>query len=280
MAYPRLRDRCLGVMDAHRSAAALFRATPAGLVATDACLSPWRADALHGGPVAMLLASAIEGVTWHTPGSIARLTVEFLRVVRPGPLTVWANASRSGHRVQFLEAQLLEDGSPVARASAVRIRDASVGVPPVGGARAWPSPSSLPAQTEGYRSGGGAFHRDGVEVRANRALGGDAGPGWAWFRLKLPLLPDEPTSALGRACAIADFASGISNEVHPERMTYINADLTVHVFRDPVGEWILVDASTALGRRGIGVATSSLYDSSGRFGATTQSLLLDAAHPS
>ena len=47
---------------------------------------------------------------------------------------------------------------------------------------------------------------------------------------------------------------------------------TINLLRQPVGEWICLDARTHLGSNGCGVAESALYDEQGLIGRATQSL--------
>jgi hypothetical protein len=58
-------------------------------------------------------------------------------------------------------------------------------------------------------------------------------------------------------------------------VTYVNPDLTVSLHRLPIGEWVLVDARTWLEPHGVGMATGRLYDRTGEFGQSVQSLLLE-----
>lgn len=55
---------------------------------------------------------------------------------------------------------------------------------------------------------------------------------------------------------------------------FINTELTVHLFTQPVGEWVGLDARTRIGGHGVGLATSILYDASGRIGTSNQTLLV------
>jgi len=55
----------------------------------------------------------------------------------------------------------------------------------------------------------------------------------------------------------------------------INADLTVNFTRQPVGEWILLDAESWIGPDGAGLATARLADSVGYFGRAIQSLVIE-----
>jgi acyl-CoA thioesterase len=48
----------------------------------------------------------------------------------------------------------------------------------------------------------------------------------------------------------------------------------VYLARPPRGEWVCVDAATQVAADGIGLATSTLYDTSGRIGVGAQSLLV------
>ena len=52
-------------------------------------------------------------------------------------------------------------------------------------------------------------------------------------------------------------------------------DLTVYLHRQPEGEWICLDASTDVDRRGMGVAHSRLYHEGGPIGHSLQGLFID-----
>jgi acyl-CoA thioesterase len=51
--------------------------------------------------------------------------------------------------------------------------------------------------------------------------------------------------------------------------------LTVHISRYPEGEWIALSAVSTYGHEGRGLATGTLWDTSGWLGRSTQSLYLD-----
>jgi hypothetical protein len=61
---------------------------------------------------------------------------------------------------------------------------------------------------------------------------------------------------------------------------FINPDLTVHLFRLPVDEWVCLDAVTRIpaggGAGSVGLAESALFDRQGRIGRSLQSLLVSA----
>ncbi|HUF14620.1 MAG TPA: hypothetical protein VMQ46_01880 [Acidimicrobiia bacterium] len=60
-----------------------------------------------------------------------------------------------------------------------------------------------------------------------------------------------------------------------EPWVFMNPDLTVHIARYPRGEWIGLSAESTYGNGGRGVATGTLWDTSGWIGRSTQSLYLD-----
>lgn len=250
---------------------------PAGqdrFIPTEAALGPWSDQSLHGSPPTMLMAREIERFQAEQEMFVTRLTVELLRPVGRTPLVVRCRLVRPGRKVQLVEASLWSGEQEVARATALRIRRAEVDVPSNAEPPTHARPESLSEWTGGYRAGP-AYHALGVEIRTPREGQGWKAPNWAWFRLKLPLVPGEEPSGLLRICAAADFPNGISFVVDPRKTSFINPDLSVYMNRLPVGEWVLVDAKTWLERHGTGLAEGALYDTEGRVGRSIQGLLVE-----
>jgi hypothetical protein len=102
----------------------------------------------------------------------------------------------------------------------------------------------------------------------------DQGPGKVWMRPRQPILPDQQTTPLVRLVATADFGNGVSAELSFEDYLFINADLTIHLWRQPRGEWIGLDAQTLLQSGGTGVAESVLHDEQGSVGRAFQTLVV------
>ena len=59
------------------------------------------------------------------------------------------------------------------------------------------------------------------------------------------------------------------------RFTFVNPDLTVHLHRPPVGEWIGMQAESTAETNGIGLADTKLFDKNGKIGRGAQSLFID-----
>jgi hypothetical protein len=249
-------------------------------VPTDFARGPWDPNALHGGPTSALLARAIERCpTGGVDLDVTRMTVELLRPVPVAPLAVEAAVVRPGRKVQLLEATMREagTGTEVARARALRIRTASLALPEdplleVPGPP--PGPESVASERstmDDYE----AFHNTGTEHRFVAGTFADAGPVTVWIRLQVPVIAGEAPSSLERVMAAADFGNGVSRVLSWETHLFINPDLTVHLLRPAVGEWVALEARTALGPSGHGIAESALYDERGLIGRAVQSVLVD-----
>ena len=77
-----------------------------------------------------------------------------------------------------------------------------------------------------------------------------------------------------RAVAASDFCNA-SSALDWQKWTFLNADLSVSMAREPVGEWILLDAVTWIGPDGAGLAMARLADTKGYFGRCAQSLVIE-----
>lgn len=246
-------------------------------VPTRLASGPWSPDAMHGGAPAALFARELER---HDPGPasfVARLSVDLLRPVPVAPLEVVTETTRPGRKVQWLAATMLADGVEVARASALRLRvDDALDLPPLPEPEpAIPPPDASAAfEIAPMRAFGFGFWL-AVEVRQAAGSWTETGPATVWFRLRVPIVAGEDPSPLQRVAAAADFGNGVSSVLPRGQYLFINPDLTVHLHRLPVGEWVALDARTSAEQFGIGLAVSTLHDERGPIGRSLQSLLVD-----
>jgi hypothetical protein len=256
--------------------AALFQADGNRFVPTIWSRGPWDPGFLHGGPVAMLAGREMEAVPSPVEMRIVRFTMEFLRPVPVAPLTVHARQIRPGRRIQLLEVVVDGPDGEVVRAIGLRIRRAATQVPADEAVRPEPGPEELPVWTRSW-SELEAFHSHGVEIRL--LDGNSVSPGTVWIRAKLPVLEGEELTPLQRALAAADFPNGVSLRLDPARYLSINPEVTVHLHREPEGEWVHLEARTFTSPDGTGVAEGVLSDVRGRFGRSMQSLILEPRPP-
>jgi len=233
---------------------------------------PWDASSQHGGPPSALLARAIEACEPQPTQRLARLCVDLLRPVPIGELVVSTKVVRVGRRVTLIDAVVSAGGDPVARASGWRVERAGAPgppahhhdyrLPPVGEELA---PSDLGGfGTEGYLSA--------IEWRSGRGSLAELGPADVWARPRIELVAGETMSAFCRAVLVADSGSGVSSALDARSWLFINVDLTVVLFRDPIGEWILLGSRTTIEPNGSGMAETVLADQSGVAGRALQTL--------
>lgn len=233
---------------------------------------PWSPLTQHLGPPSALLVRAMERLPARAPMMFARVTVEILGPVPVAELTVTATVERPGRSVELLSATLSASGQVAARAQAWRIvrSDTRAVAVDVEEPLASPSSGQVMIRPESW----GAGYLDAMEWRSLRGSLDEPGPAVIWARQGMPLVGDEEPSGLQRLMAVADSGNGVSSRMDPRKWLFINTELTVHVYREPVGEWIALDAATAISSEGVGLASSVLHDLNGPVGRGAQALLV------
>ena len=244
--------------------------------ATELTRGPWDPGAQHAGPPAALLGREIERLPDAAEFQVGRVTCEILRSVPIAPLFVRARVVRPGRRVQLVEAELSDEaGEPLMRASAWRLRTAPLEIPAAAMAAAAPPPGpEQGGEAEFFPTGEELGYHSAMEVRFVRGGFVEPGPALVWLRMRQPLVGGEEPSPLQRVLVTADVGNGVSASLDYRRYLFINVDLTVHLERMPVGEWVCVDAVTLPQPNGVGTAESVLSDERGRIGRALQTLLI------
>ena len=259
--------------------------------ATELARGPWNPEAQHGGAPAALLVRAFERLAGADGLLFARVSYEFLRPVPLAAIEVRVEIVRSGRRSALLEGSIVDgEGRELVRARALRVRaaESALGAESAGfsapgdslansgatpGAETPSADASDSAEAFGWARRP-MFATDAMEIRFTHGHFVERGPAGAWFRLRVPLVADESTSALQRLAATADFGNGISSIVTWEDHLFINPDLTLYIEREPQAEWIHLDAETRIAPDGIGIATGALSDEQGPVGRATQALVI------
>jgi hypothetical protein len=239
---------------------------------------PWGPDAVQGSATGALLAGILERLPSPYPAVLSRLAFDLWRPVDRRPMTPAVTVLREGRRARTVEASLLQDGQAVIRCTALFLRADPASIPPwTEPAAAAPGPDAGRPVPERAKVWSPFF--GGVDTRV---IDGDLlapGPATVWFRLVRPLVAGEETSAIAQAVSAADLTSGISAVVDIRAWSFVNADLTVSFWRQPVGPWMLVRATTRAGTEGTGTAVGVLSDGRGEFSACAQSLIFERRAP-
>jgi hypothetical protein len=238
--------------------------------ATTHTAGPWDPAFQHAGPPAALLGRALERCEPRDGFVFARLTFEILRPVPVAEVAVAARVIRPGRSVELLEGELTAGGQPVMTVRAWRVLAASA--PTVADDAPLPprpdAATPLPPELDGFGYG------KAVELRFAAGGWNQAGPATVWTRLGVPLLPGEAPTGLQRVLAVADSGNGVSAVLPLGRWLFINPELTVHLRREPRGEWICLDAATTITEGGAGLARSTLSDDDGVVAQGAQSLFV------
>jgi hypothetical protein len=244
-------------------------------VATESTRGPWHRDYQHGGPPAALLGRALEGLAG--PDTLlARLTFDFLRPVPIAALSVRAEVTRAGAKVRRLQAALsTADGTVVVQASAVALRTAPILPGSIDDGTPAPEPLETAAAFQFPFFRDPVAYHTSVETRLARGTWGK-GPVMAWMRTRVPLVEGEVPSAVQRLLVMADSASGLAVVLEHARYTFVNADLTVSLHRAPEGEWVGLDAATAVEAHGVGLTRARLWDGRGAIGVSLQNCLVES----
>lgn len=237
--------------------------------ATGHTAGPWDRAAQHAGPPSALVGGAIERCEPRDDLMVARVTCEILGPVPVGEVSVSARVARPGRSVELVEAVLRAGGRDAVLARAWRIRRADA--PPVPSRDPVPPPRGDAAGLPESLGGG---YLGALDWRFVRGAFGSPGPAAAWTRLLVDVVAGEAPTPLQRVLAVADSGNGISAELDWRRSWFINTELTLHVFREAAGEWVCLDATTAIAPNGVGLATSTLSDESGPLGRAAQALLV------
>jgi hypothetical protein len=229
---------------------------------------PWSLEAQHGGPPAALMGRAVAGLG---AGAVGRFTMELLGPVPVADLEVSAAVVRPGRSVSLARAELHDVG----RERLVATVSAWLFPPTSGPAPAGPPLDHSPADGEVRQSpvDWSPGYLEAVEWRW--IAGGIELPGRGVVWMRPPALLDgEEMSPLERLLACVDSASGVSAVLDVREWAFLNTELTVHVLREPVGEWICLDASTTLGPGSVGIAAATAYDERGPVATSAQALLV------
>ena len=238
----------------------------------------WNAHEQHMAPMAGLLAHAI---TRHEPRpelALSRICYEILGLIPALPTTVQVRTLRPGRTIELVEATALVHGRPVVRAHAWRLARADTTSIAGGWPEAMPTPRDcLPWEPAELWPGGYIRSIDLVHGPDKQT-----GTGQAWVRTSLTVVADEPVSPASGFVLLCDTANGMNTRVDPREWAFPNIDLTLHLYRDPVGgpgRWVGFDTLVTLGPDGVGLTSTTLHDEAGPVGRCEQILTLRRLGP-
>ena len=260
---------------------ALFIPHHGGFVATALARGPWNPAHTNGSAALALLAHCLDDVPTLVPMSLARFTVDLQRAVPVGkPLTVRTDITREGKKLQVTELSLCDGDIECVRATALRLRDADHAGDPL-----------IPASTTDDRPAMRITPRDEAEnflgsreepsgallssdiLKAQRT---DSTASATWIRLHTPVVAGEPIRTISRMAYAFDFTSLVGMSVDISSVLMINPDVTAHILRPAVGEWIALTGHTRIhAALGHGISFAEASDDLGVFAVVSTSQLVE-----
>lgn len=238
--------------------------------ATEHVSGAWNTEEQHVAPPFGLMVHAIQqdhAARRDTALPIGRLSFDILGTFTLDEVDISIRVLRPGRTIELAEATLSQGGraAVILRAWFMQTFDTSAiaanELPPI-------------RARDGMGEGRIAQEWPGGCVRSIDVRTEQEHPGRAvsWVRPRVPLLPDEPSSDVARIIGMVDFANGLSPRQAIDSVAFPNLDLTIHMFREPSGEWLGYDSTVTYGASGIGLTHTYLHDEHGPFGVAAQCL--------
>ncbi len=221
---------------------------------------------ISGHVVGALLGWAAERAVDDAHLQPARLTVDLPRPTALEPLEVHTRVHHDRKRLRLVEAVLIQDGSPVARGSALFLRR---GPQPDGDV--WSQPVQMPPVplgTDGAPST--LFMRTygwGSEVQnPDPDWPREPGRKYTWLHETRSLIDGEPLTAFTRAAMAGDITASLANW-GTSGLQFINADYTVILSRLPEGPHLGLASLTHSSHQGVATGSAVLVDPHGPIGS-------------
>lgn len=240
------------------------------------CAGAWNDQELHVAPVNGLLVHTME--QWlESRGAgrelaASRISVDYLGVIDFTPVDVAWEVLRPGRAVELVEGVLSQHGRPVMRARVWRLAVSDTAAVEGGLAEPLPHPDECATTAMDDRWPGDYVRTLDVRVAGEVV----PGRGRVWMRTPLAIVAGEQSSMLARSVLIVDTSNGAAIRESPAAWQYPNLDLTIHLLRQPVGDWVGLDASVAFGASGQGITSAVLHDEQGQVGRAELGLLVRA----
>ncbi len=222
---------------------------------------------LQGGAVASLLTAEVEALAgprnW---GTAISASAWFLRPTPMTELRTELSVVSEGGRVSVIDNTLwpANEKQPCATVRVTLSRERAVEVPGfVEATNDTADPTRFPVRTR-QAAHGRPWFMEAMEARA--------GDGVAWFRLHHAII--DGAGPLSSVLGPADWTHGIARPVQ-DVVADPNPNLTVQLFRQPVGKWVGVRAEARWRPAGgLGAGSGVLLDVHGEIGRVSMSVIL------
>jgi Thioesterase-like superfamily len=230
----------------------------------------WSLDDQHFSPLAGLIVHAVDRHRLNTRGNLilSRISFDILGRLAREECDIRVETIRPGRTIELVQATVVIADRPVvlARAWHLQVVDTRAvaggfpdGLTPPGESPSWP-------MTSVWKSG----YIASLDVRTPSPP--QAGRATAWVSTGCDLVAGETSSPQASYIALVDTANGIGIRQPPTAWIFPNVDLTIHLYRQPEGQWTGLDTTVTFGRTGQGLTSTVLHDVNGPIGRAEQIL--------
>jgi hypothetical protein len=254
-----------------------FTAEQGRLVPQPVACSRWSDNQMHGVAISGALARAMEQAVaerGRTELRPARYTVDLFKPAAMAPCTTTAQVVREGPRLCLVDAALLQDGTPVARASAIFLRpgDSPAGEVWSPGTEVSPPPLDLAPVSDDLRVP--LFGSDDAGWTGSFAEHQNGSRHYTW-QTAVPVVAGETPTPFQAVASIADSASMVTNW-GSNGVEFINTDIALTMSRLPVSLEIGLTALERTEHDGIASGTALVHDRAGVLGTAMVASIANA----
>ncbi|AMB59422.1 thioesterase family protein [Microterricola viridarii] len=233
----------------------------------------WNPGEIHFGPLSGLLVHAIDQHRAAQGAAAAemqlgRVSFDILGFLADAEIEVQVETVRPGRTIELVEARATIAGRTAALARAWFVATNDTAAVAGGETTPLPAPDAAAPMSMAETWSGGFVAS--IETR----VVGVPQPGrtTAWLSTQTALVAGESTTAHAAYIALVDTANGIAVRQSPTEWMFPNLDLTIHLYRQPVGAWVGLDTSVTFGPDGHGLTSTVLHDIAGPIGRAEQLL--------
>ncbi|MBC7300340.1 MAG: thioesterase family protein [Nocardia sp.] len=233
----------------------------------------WDIDEQHFSPLGGLIVHEIQRTRaqQQRPAlAMSRISFDILGRIAFGEFDIDVRTIRPGRTIELVEATVTIAGRSVVSARAWFLSTQDSAAVAGGEPERLPDPEPLPSWPLSAVWPGGY-----IASIDTRAVGiPQPGRTAAWVHSSMDLVSAEPVDPLASYIALVDTANGIAVRQEPTKWMFPNVDLTVHLYRQPEGEWTGLDTTVTFGHTGQGLTSTVLHDIRGPVGVAEQILTL------
>lgn len=231
----------------------------------------WSDQDQHFSPLAGLVVHEIERHRAHEKRPamlISRIQLDILGRIPFDEFEIHTRTPRPGRTIELSEATVFAAGKSIVNARVWLMRPIDTTNVEGGQPNSLPEPDSLATWRMSSVWPGG--YVESIDVR--RASKSKPGRAAAWVTTSVDLVANETASRVASYVALVDTANGIAVRQNPASCMFPNLDLSIHLYRQPVGQWTGLDTTVVFGPAGQGLTSTVLHDIRGPIGAAQQIL--------